>query len=109
MPRLRRTGSGRAAGRGVRHLLRAHRSWRRVPALRRAGRGRRPDRPAVTAAGAAGGRTAMMGELKVTASQLRRTAVIYVRQSTMTQVARNTESTLRQYDLVSRARALGWA
>ncbi len=51
----------------------------------------------------------MMGELKVTASQLRRTAVIYVRQSTMTQVERNTESTARQYDLVKRARALGWA
>ncbi len=49
-----------------------------------------------------------MSEPKVTASQLRRTAVIYVRQSTMAQVERNTESTMRQYDLVSRARALGW-
>ena len=35
-------------------------------------------------------------------------AVIYVRQSTLIQVERNTESTARQYDLVSRARQLGW-
>src|ERR1035441_9331359 len=49
-----------------------------------------------------------MSELKVTASHLRRPAVIYVRQSTLAQVERNTESTMRQYDLVSRARALGW-
>jgi len=31
-----------------------------------------------------------------------------VRQSTLVQVERNTESTARQYDLVSRARSLGW-
>ena len=49
-----------------------------------------------------------MSEVKVTASHLRRPAVIYVRQSTLVQVVRNTESTLRQYDLVSRAQALGW-
>jgi len=49
-----------------------------------------------------------VSEFKVTASHLRRTAVIYVRQSTLMQVERNTESTLRQYDLVSRAQALGW-
>jgi DNA invertase Pin-like site-specific DNA recombinase len=49
-----------------------------------------------------------VSELKVTASHLRRTAVIYVRQSTLTQVERNTESTARQYDLVARAAALGW-
>jgi DNA invertase Pin-like site-specific DNA recombinase len=49
-----------------------------------------------------------VSEFKVTASHLRRTAVIYVRQSTLVQVERNTESTLRQYDLVSRAQALGW-
>ena len=49
-----------------------------------------------------------MSELKITASHLRRPAVIYVRQSTLAQVERNTESTMRQYDLVSRARALGW-
>ena len=45
---------------------------------------------------------------KVTASHLRRVAVIYVRQSTLAQVDRNRESTARQYDLVARAQALGW-
>ena len=35
-------------------------------------------------------------------------AVIYVRQSTLAQLERNTESTARQYDLVERAAALGW-
>jgi DNA invertase Pin-like site-specific DNA recombinase len=45
---------------------------------------------------------------KVTASHLSRAAVIYVRQSTLMQVERNTESTARQYDLVNRARQLGW-
>ena len=34
--------------------------------------------------------------------------VIYVRQSTLAQLERNTESTARQYDLVNRARQLGW-
>jgi DNA invertase Pin-like site-specific DNA recombinase len=50
----------------------------------------------------------MSESAKVTASHLSRTAVIYVRQSTLIQVERNTESTMRQYDLVSRARQLGW-
>ena len=45
---------------------------------------------------------------KITASHLSRAAVIYVRQSTLIQVERNTESTARQYDLASRARELGW-
>jgi DNA invertase Pin-like site-specific DNA recombinase len=45
---------------------------------------------------------------KVTAAHLRRSAVIYVRQSTLIQVEHNRESTMRQYDLVSRAGALGW-
>ena len=50
-----------------------------------------------------------MSELgKITASHLSRVAVIYVRQSTLAQVERNTESTARQYDLVARARQLGW-
>ena len=49
-----------------------------------------------------------MTESKITASHLRRTAVIYVRQSSVTQVDRNKESTARQYDLVARAHALGW-
>ena len=49
-----------------------------------------------------------MSERKVTASHRSRAAVIYVRQSTLLQVERNRESTARQYDLVSRARQLGW-
>ncbi len=44
---------------------------------------------------------------KITASHLSRTAVIYVRQSTLAQVQRNTESTARQYDLAGRAAS--WA
>src|SRR5215211_3722548 len=49
-----------------------------------------------------------MSELKITAAHLRRAAVVYVRQSTLAQVERNTESTARQYDLVTRAARLGW-
>ena len=45
---------------------------------------------------------------KVTASRLRRDAYLYIRQSTLYQVINNTESTGRQYDLKSRAAALGW-
>jgi DNA invertase Pin-like site-specific DNA recombinase len=45
---------------------------------------------------------------KVTAVHLRRAAAVYCRQSTVIQVERNRESALRQYDLVSRAGALGW-
>jgi DNA invertase Pin-like site-specific DNA recombinase len=45
---------------------------------------------------------------KITSSHLSRAAVIYVRQSTLAQVERNTESTARQYDLVHRAGQLGW-
>ena len=45
---------------------------------------------------------------KITASHRSRAAVIYVRQSTLAQVERNTESTARQYDLAIRARQLGW-
>jgi DNA invertase Pin-like site-specific DNA recombinase len=45
---------------------------------------------------------------KVTASRLRRDAYLYIRQSTLYQVANNTESTARQYDLRGRAVALGW-
>jgi DNA invertase Pin-like site-specific DNA recombinase len=46
--------------------------------------------------------------MKVTASHLRRSAYLYVRQSTLYQVANNTESARRQYDLKGRAVALGW-
>ncbi len=45
---------------------------------------------------------------KVTAARLRRDAYLYIRQSTLHQVANNTESTARQYDLRGRAVALGW-
>jgi DNA invertase Pin-like site-specific DNA recombinase len=46
---------------------------------------------------------------KVTPSHLRRLAYVYVRQSTLTQMERNKESTARQYRLADRAKALGWA
>lgn len=45
---------------------------------------------------------------KITPSHLRRSACVYVRQSTATQVERNRESTARQYKLVDRAIHLGW-
>jgi DNA invertase Pin-like site-specific DNA recombinase len=45
---------------------------------------------------------------KVTASQLKRKAFLYVRQSTLRQVLEHTESTARQYALRQRAVALGW-
>jgi len=45
---------------------------------------------------------------KVTASQLRRQAFIYPRQSSRAQLERNVESTARQYALVERAIALGF-
>ncbi len=45
---------------------------------------------------------------KVTSARLRRDAYLYIRQSTLYQVIHNTESTGRQYDLKSRAVALGW-
>lgn len=45
---------------------------------------------------------------KVTARHLARGAYLYVRQSTLHQVAFNTESSARQYALRQRALALGW-
>ena len=45
---------------------------------------------------------------KVSPDHLRRDAYLYVRQSSLYQVANNTESTRRQYDLRSRAVGLGW-
>jgi len=38
-----------------------------------------------------------------------RTALVYLRQSTLMQVREHTESTLRQYALADTAVALGWA
>jgi DNA invertase Pin-like site-specific DNA recombinase/uncharacterized protein YndB with AHSA1/START domain len=45
---------------------------------------------------------------KITTSHRSRVAVIYVRQSTLAQLERNSESTARQYHLVERAVELGW-
>ena len=45
---------------------------------------------------------------KVQNPHLDRLAVVYVRQSTLQQLARHQESTRLQYGLVERARALGW-
>lgn len=45
---------------------------------------------------------------KITALHWRRAAVVYLRQSTATQVEYNRESTARQYALVDRAVELGW-
>src|ERR1700724_1931152 len=46
---------------------------------------------------------------KVTAAHLSRTALLYVRQSSLKQVLHNTESAIRQYDLRGKAIALGWS
>jgi DNA invertase Pin-like site-specific DNA recombinase len=51
----------------------------------------------------------MSGRTKLTASHLRRSAFVYVRQSTQAQTERNRESTERQYALVARAVELGFA
>ncbi len=45
---------------------------------------------------------------KVTAAHLTRTALLYVRQSSLKQVIHNTESAVRQYDLRGKAISLGW-
>ena len=46
---------------------------------------------------------------KVTAAHLTRSALLYIRQSSLKQVIHNTESAIRQYDLRGKAVALGWA
>jgi DNA invertase Pin-like site-specific DNA recombinase len=52
----------------------------------------------------------MMNETheKVSAAHLKRTAYLYVRQSTLRQVVEHNESAQRQYALRQRAVALGW-
>ena len=50
----------------------------------------------------------MNADSKVAADHLRRSAYLYIRQSTLRQVLENTESTERQYALRRRAIALGW-
>jgi DNA invertase Pin-like site-specific DNA recombinase len=46
---------------------------------------------------------------KLSSSHLRRSAFVYVRQSSQAQLERNVESTARQYALVQRAVELGFA
>ena len=50
----------------------------------------------------------MSDRQKITDEHRRRRAVVYVRQSTLGQVERNTESAARQYALKERAIELGW-
>ena len=50
----------------------------------------------------------MNGEQKITSSHRDRTALIYLRQSSMAQVRDHTESTRSQYGLAETAAALGW-
>ena len=45
---------------------------------------------------------------RITPDHLARSAYVYVRQSTTDQLLNNPESRRRQYDLVTRARSLGW-
>ena len=45
---------------------------------------------------------------KVHPTHLSRSAIVYVRQSTLAQLREHTASTARQYDLAGRARDLGW-
>jgi DNA invertase Pin-like site-specific DNA recombinase len=51
----------------------------------------------------------MIEQAKITVSHRQRLALVYVRQSSPSQVERNRESTARQYQLVTRAIALGWS
>jgi DNA invertase Pin-like site-specific DNA recombinase len=50
----------------------------------------------------------MTAAAKITAAHLERTAVVYVRQSSIAQVREHRESTARQYALVEEAARLGW-
>jgi len=48
-------------------------------------------------------------DIKVRDEHLEKNAYLYVRQSTLRQVAENTESTRRQYGLKDRAVSMGWS
>ena len=50
----------------------------------------------------------MNGEHKITSSHRERTALVYLRQSSMAQVRQHTESTRSQYALADTAAGLGW-
>jgi hypothetical protein len=52
--------------------------------------------------------TPLNADSKLSAGHLKKTAYLYVRQSTLRQVFENTESTQRQYALRQRAIILGW-
>src|SRR5512132_4107535 len=54
-------------------------------------------------------RREVRGAEKITSGHRERSALIYVRQSSLAQVRDNTESTARQYGLVEEAVRLGWA
>src|SRR5260221_13083664 len=51
----------------------------------------------------------MNGEHKLSGGHRARTALVYLRQSTLVQVREHTESTMRQYALADTAVSLGWA
>ena len=51
----------------------------------------------------------MIDVAKVKSTHTRRDAIVYIRQSHPSQVENNRESTARQYALVEKAMALGWA
>src|SRR5512137_1608174 len=51
----------------------------------------------------------MSDNLKIQEAHLRRSAYVYIRQSSATQVLVNRESTERQYQLSERAVQLGWS
>lgn len=51
----------------------------------------------------------MMSPIKITSEHLARRAIVYVRQSSPTQVLHNLESQHRQYGLADQARQLGFA
>jgi DNA invertase Pin-like site-specific DNA recombinase len=53
-------------------------------------------------------RVAMSSDQKITGRHRQRLAVVYVRQSSPSQLERNVESTARQYALRERALELGW-
>src|SRR5260370_11539397 len=52
--------------------------------------------------------SAINSNWKITPGHLKKTAYLYIRQSTLRQVIENTESTQRQYALRQRAIVLGW-
>ena len=51
----------------------------------------------------------MSDNLKIQDTHLRRSAYVYIRQSSATQVLVNRESTERQYQLTERAAQMGWS